>query len=124
MSNENIDAQIESASTTLDSGMETFMEVEWSGWTVREFLNLEINIVAFYAIFGNSFIPTPKSFANESAIVNIKNMEEDFCFLFSIIAHLHPCENRLLETVTHYKQYMHILGPDRTRVSNETRRHF
>jgi len=112
MRNEDIDAQIKSASITLDSRMEAFTEVEGSGWTVGEFLNLELNIAAYDAISGNSFILTPKSFANKSAIVNVKNTEDDFCFLYSIIAQLYPCQDRNPETVTQYKQYMHIL--DRT----------
>jgi len=111
MRNDDIDDQIESASTTLDSFLriEAFIEVEGSGWAVGEFFNLELNIATYDAILGNSFIPTPKSFAKKSAIVNVKNTEDDFCFLHSIIAHLHPCQDKHPHRFTQYKQYMHIL---------------
>jgi len=53
---DDIDAQIESASATLDSRMEAFTEVEGSGWTVGEFYNLEINIAAYNAILDGDLV--------------------------------------------------------------------
>ena len=49
---------------------------------------------------GSSYSKTP---LRSSAIINIEN-DDKYCFLWSIIAHLHPGENDHPSGVSKYKQ--------------------
>ena len=44
-----------------------------------------------------------------NAILNIKNNEK-YCFLWSILAYLHPRNNNHLDRVSKYRQYFHELN--------------
>ena len=67
--------------------------------------------VYFYKIRemnGLSYVKTP---SRSSAIFNIENIEK-YCFLWSILAYLHPCNNKHLNRVSNYKQYFNEINID------------
>ena len=59
----------------------------------------------YYDIRASSYCKLPKSFCNSSTIVNIQN-DDNYCFLWSILAHEHKVENHR-ERVSHYKKPFH-----------------
>ena len=62
-----------------------------SGWYFKEVLRLEIHIVEYKPVKGGSYIPLPNFIMRKKAIINMEN-EDNKCFLWSILRHLHPRE--------------------------------
>lgn len=56
---------------------------------------------------GSSFIELPKKISDKKAVVNIQNNDHK-CFLWSILASLHPAPNHV-ERVINYEQYVNDL---------------
>ena len=63
---------------------------------------------------GSSYVNIP---LRSSAILNIEN-DDRFCFLWSILASLHPCENSHPNRVSTYRQYFYELSIDDFDFSN------
>ena len=59
---------------------------------------------------GSSFSYTPAGLRGKKAILNVKN-KDNLCFLWSILAKLHPAEDNA-ESVTKYKKYLKTLKYD------------
>ena len=57
---------------------------------------------------GSSYVKIP---LRSSAILNIENNDK-YCFLWSILAKLHPCNNNRPIRVSNYKQYSNKLNND------------
>ena len=55
---------------------------------------------------GRSYVEIP---LRSSATLNIENYNK-YCFLWSILAYLHPCNNNHRNTVSNYKQYFNELN--------------
>ena len=60
-----------------------------SGWSVLSVERLELHVAPYLPISASSYVATPSYIAQKKAIVNIQN-EDNFCFLWSILAALHP----------------------------------
>ena len=88
-----IDDQLDVAVSTITTRIEDFTEMG-SGWTIREIKMLRTHIASFNAIGGSTYIPSPKCIAATKAVVNVKN-EDDRCFLYSILTHLHPASDNI-----------------------------
>ena len=50
-------------------------------------------------------------------ILNIENNDK-YCFLWSILAYLHPCNNNLPKRVSNYKQYFNEINIEGFDLSN------
>ena len=57
---------------------------------------------------GSSYVKIP---LRSNALINIKNNDK-YCFDWSILASLHPCENDHPNRVSNYKQYFNELNID------------
>ena len=55
---------------------------------------------------GSNYIKTP---LRSNAILNVENIDK-YCFLWSILASLHPCSNNHPNRVSNYKQYFNELN--------------
>ena len=55
---------------------------------------------------GRSYVKIP---LRSNGILNIENNDK-YCFLWSILAYLHPCNNNHPERVSNYKQYFNELN--------------
>ena len=55
---------------------------------------------------GSSYVKVP---LRSSALVNIKNNDK-YCFIWSILASLHPCENGNPNRVSNYESYFNELN--------------
>ena len=59
---------------------------EASGWILDVVENVYLNKSAYKAIRGSSYIPTPTRLKGKKAIINVKNINDDRCFEYSILA--------------------------------------
>lgn len=71
---------------------------------------MTINVNKFVMFTGASYIPLPKKLARKNLVVNVKNNDEK-CFLWSILAALHPRKTNVTN-VEKYKKYEHELNTD------------
>ena len=71
---------LESFSTYLKNG---------SGWVLKKVVRLDITLSKFKPMKGSSHIPLPKKMRNKSAIINMKN-EDDQCFKWAATRALNP----------------------------------
>ncbi|MEE8289544.1 MAG: hypothetical protein V3R25_09045, partial [Nitrosomonadaceae bacterium] len=62
-----------------------------SGWVLDKLLRLDLHVLKFTPLRGSTYIPLPKEIQLKHAVLNIKN-SDNFCFLWCIIAALHPCD--------------------------------
>lgn len=77
----------------MHGSMEKFLR-EGSGWYVKKIIKLEIHTVVYSPLSGSSYIPLPKTLAdNKGSILNIKNMDEK-CALWCLLASMHPAEKK------------------------------
>lgn len=62
-----------------------------SGWVVETLLAVEIKVASPVNDSGSSFIETPELLRGlGNSILNIKNKNDEFCFLYSVLAALYP----------------------------------
>lgn len=70
-------------------------------------LYLEINLIKYVPLRGSTYLPLPSDIQNKKAVINIKN-NDNKCFAYSILCHLHPNEVRTRATV--YEKYLEELN--------------
>ena len=97
-----LDDQLNDAVESLTQKVDSF-QAQGSGWRVVNVHNLKISYVACDPLAASSYIATPKDILNKKAVLNIKNMRDDFCFLYCISAHIHPVD--LKDKVNDPKKY-------------------
>ena len=60
-----------------------------SGWCFKEVISLDIYIVDYKTLKGDSYIPLPDFLMRKKAIINMEN-KDNKCFLWSVLRYLHP----------------------------------
>ena len=83
---------------------------EGSGWIITSLDEFILKICKYTPIMGSSYIKSPKKIENTKYVVNIQN-EDNKCFLWSILAALHPVE-RHTERTSNYEPYIDELKTD------------
>ena len=81
------------------------IEMQESGWVFQRVISMTISFYITGNLDGSSYVKIPLS---SSAIVNNKN-DDKYCFLWSILAKLHPCENNS-NIVSSYRKYFNELN--------------
>ena len=81
------------------------LEMKESGWHFQRVNSMTISFYNTGNMDGSSYIKVP---LRSSAIVNIKNNDK-YCFLWSILAKLHPCEINP-DRVSKYESYFNELN--------------
>ena len=66
-------------------------QVEGSGWRFHSIIRLELHVVSYNPLRGETWLALPKELANKGAIINPKN-EDNKCFLWSVLRALNPRE--------------------------------
>ena len=84
-----------------------------SGWVFQKVNSMTISFYNTGNMDGSSYVKTP---LRSSAILNIKN-DDKCCFLWSILAKLHPCEKNS-NIVSSYRKYFNELNIDGFDFSN------
>lgn len=72
-----------------------------SGWSFTSVSHLEININKFSPMRGGSYLELPSVIKNAKSCINIKNNDE-YCFLWSILAALFPANNNVCRPSSYY----------------------
>ena len=81
-------------------------ETKESGWIFDKISSMKISFYKSTELNGTSYVKIP---LRSSAILNIQNKDE-YCFIWSILASLHPCKNTLPSRVNNYIQYFNKLN--------------
>jgi len=76
-------------------------ELRESGWNFISFNNLKLHITRYNNNSAGSYCKLP---FKSNYIINIKNDNDEFCFLWSIIAHLHPAKSHVDRLNNYNKQ--------------------
>ena len=99
-----IDEAILEVFQTISAKFQDFQR-EGSGWTLDHVVNVEVNTATYDPLAGSSYIPLPLDLIDSYSILSTKNYDNK-CFLWSILAHLHPAKDNK-NRVTHYTKYEH-----------------
>ena len=67
-------------------------QVEGSGWRFHSIIRLELHVVSYNPLRGETWIALPKELANKNAITNPKN-KDNKCFLWSVLRALNPSKD-------------------------------
>ena len=81
-------------------------EMKDSGWRFDKLYSMTIYFYETTEMNGSNYIKIP---LRSNAILNIENNDK-YCFLWSILAWLHPCNNNHPNRVSNYKQYFNELN--------------
>ena len=83
-----------------------------SGWVLDRFNHLDLILLRYNLLRWSSYIKgIPKKFSE--GYVNIQNRDDEKCFLWAVLAHLHSVTDQRKgnpERVTHYTQYENELN--------------
>ena len=89
---------------SLEAKMEAFTKIG-SDWRFHSVQIIKVGVAKFEPISGSSFFPLPEELRHpKNGILNIRNEEDEKCFLWSILAHLHPA-SRDKQRISHYTPY-------------------
>jgi len=82
-----------------------------SGWTVSQIKYLRLCWGCYRPLMAGSFIPTPKWIASKSAIVNVKCVDDNNCFQYSVLAGMNVIKSgRNIFRPSQYKQHIQMLN--------------
>ena len=80
-----------------------------SSWQLSSVTSFSLSYGGYRPMVGSSYVPTPELLAGRKAILNIKNLNDNYCFLYSILASLHPVRANQ-HNVYSYKKYLSELN--------------
>ena len=80
-------------------------EMKDSGWRFDKINSMTIDFYKTNEMNGSNYIKIP---LRSNAILNVENNDK-YCFLWSILAYLHPCNNNHPNRVSNYRQYFNEL---------------
>ena len=80
-------------------------EMKDSGWRFDKLYSMTIYFYETTEMNGSNYIKIP---LRSNAILNVENNDK-YCFLWSILAWLHPCNNNHPNRISNYKQYFNEL---------------
>lgn len=75
-----------------------------SQWVLETVQHITVNVSKYQPVRGSSWISTPPKIASKKCVVNPKNTTDQKCFLWSVLASLHP-QKIHAERISSYKQY-------------------
>ena len=81
-------------------------EMKDSGWQFDKINSMTIYFYKTGELNGSNYVKIP---LRSNAILNIENNDK-YCFIWSIIARLHPCNNNHPNRVSNFKQYFNELN--------------
>lgn len=93
--------------------LQSFEEKD-SGWSIYEVLQLKVNINKYDPINCgiSTFVHVPQFIRNKHCVLNIQN-NDMYCFLWSIVAFLHPCpEGKRPNRTSSYPHFSRVLKYD------------
>jgi len=106
----NIDQVLQEAFAEIDAHIEEFVRMG-SGWVISRLIHLDYHLARYRPLRGSSYVPLPPFLVNKKAVVNVQNNDQK-CFLWSILAALHPTPHHPYRVVN-YRPYENELVIDR-----------
>jgi len=94
--------------STFENAIEGFTSLG-SNLIVDKISRLTMHVGTFRPLVGSSFIPTPSALAGKRALKNIQNVDDNWCFQYSILASLHSV-NMNTHLPSSYVKFMHELN--------------
>jgi len=80
-----------------------------SGYSLSHVKRLYASIIAYTPLHARSFVPTPVWIETKKAVINVQNLHDNKCFLWSVLAALHlPSSN--FNRVGNYSRYEYTLN--------------
>ena len=64
-----------------------------SGWVIHHFDRIDLGLLKYDPLKASSYVKLPYVLRRKHACVNVQNLEDNKCFLWSILASLHPIES-------------------------------
>lgn len=107
LENDDNDHNLNEAFQKMNASLEEFIH-KGSNWIVNKILSLEVNTVKYSPIAGSSYMELPSKLRLSHSVITIKN-EDHKCFLWSILAALHPSQENP-HYISHYRWYEHSLN--------------
>jgi hypothetical protein len=84
---------------------------EGSNWQFNRVINLFINTNKYNPLRASSYIDLPAKLKKTEAIINIQNKTDNKCFMWSVLAGLHPIEsNNNPQRVSKYEEFQNDLN--------------
>ena len=80
-------------------------ETKEKGWILDEINSMKISLCETGDINGSNYVKIP---LRSNAILTIDNNDK-FCFIWSILAHSHPCEDNYPSRLSNYKPYFNAI---------------
>ena len=93
-------------------------ETKESGWIFDKINSMKIRFYKTEELNGSSYVKIP---LRSNALINIENNDK-YCFIWSILASLHPCENDHPNRVSNYIQYFNELNIQSFDFTNDFKR--
>ena len=81
-------------------------EMKDSGWSFDKLYSMTIHFYKTNEMNGSNYIKIP---LRSNAILNFENNDK-YCFIWSLLAYLHPCNNNHPNRVSNYRQYFNELN--------------
>ena len=87
---------------------------EGSQWSLTKIYNSYVNLAIYDPMrhAASSYIPLPDNIQAKQATINIKN-DDKLCFIWSVLAHLEPADNKNPNRVSNYSKFMKDSYPDK-----------
>lgn len=106
LENDGNDHNLNEAFQKMNGSLEEFIH-KGSNWVVNKIVSLEVHTVKYSPVSGSSYMELPPKLRLSHGVINIKN-EDQKCFLWSVLAALHPVQTNS-NYVAHYKDHEHSL---------------
>ncbi|XP_039297451.1 uncharacterized protein LOC120354407 [Nilaparvata lugens] len=81
-----------------------------SGWVLKKIDSLDVNVIRYNPIYTSSYIQTPQFINNKECVINVKNLSDKNCFLWSVLAYFHQKPNNRHLTVKYLSKFAHRLN--------------
>jgi len=104
----NNDFNVDDAADYLLTQLENYNK-EGSSWQIDAIIGVTITTAVYRPLAGTSFIELPQFIKDKYAVINPKNTEDHFCFLWAILAYLHP-QTKDPQRISKYKPYFNELN--------------
>ena len=106
---EDLEEQVDVAIDMVNRRLTDF-EGQGSGWRLNGIDRVAIQCSKPSPITSSSNIPTPKFIESRKVVLNVKNKNDDLCFFYSVLAHIHPIHfSQNPNRVSNYTLFLHEL---------------
>jgi len=99
------------AITLLDNALEQF-NTRGSGFVLKYVKRFVVSVFCYSPLHGSTYIPTPSFLTAKRCIVNVQNVNDSICFLWSVLSALHEAKinKQRLTNYTSYESTLDMTG--------------